>query len=56
MKDTRDRSVTVEAPYALDQAAAYLSQTVEYLPLTPDAERKLVRKIDWVIIPMVCVL
>ncbi|KLJ09649.1 hypothetical protein EMPG_14928 [Blastomyces silverae] len=37
---------------AVDQAAIYLYQTTEYPPLTPEAERKMVRKIDWILVPM----
>lgn len=37
----------------VDRAAVYLTQAVEYPPLTPEAERALVRKIDWIVLPMV---
>ncbi|EEH34956.2 hypothetical protein PAAG_06003 [Paracoccidioides lutzii Pb01] len=36
----------------LDQAAIYLRHAGDYPPLTSDAERKLVRKIDWIVVPM----
>ncbi|KAK2868105.1 hypothetical protein FQN49_003154 [Arthroderma sp. PD_2] len=36
----------------VDQAAVYLAKTAEYPPLTLEAERALVRKIDWIILPM----
>ncbi|EFE37673.1 MFS transporter, putative [Trichophyton verrucosum HKI 0517] len=36
----------------VDRAAVYLTQAVEYPPLTPEAERALVRKIDWIVPPM----
>lgn len=38
----------------VDRAAVYLTQTFEYPPLTPEAEKALVKKIDWIILPMVC--
>lgn len=37
----------------VDRAAIYLTQAVEYPPLTPEAERAIVRKIDWIVLPMV---
>ncbi|EKG13966.1 Major facilitator superfamily [Macrophomina phaseolina MS6] len=37
---------------AVDQAAQFLAETEEYPPLTPGQERKLIRKIDWIMIPM----
>lgn len=37
----------------LDEAAAYLAEHTEFGPLTPELEKKLVRKIDMWIIPMV---
>ncbi|KAM5466909.1 hypothetical protein MferCBS49748_004272 [Microsporum ferrugineum] len=36
----------------VDRAAVYLTQTFEYPPLTPEAEKALVKKIDWIILPM----
>ncbi|EZF38679.1 hypothetical protein H103_07182 [Trichophyton rubrum CBS 288.86] len=36
----------------VDRAAIYLTQAVEYPPLTPEAERAIVRKIDWIVLPM----
>ncbi|PGH12278.1 hypothetical protein AJ80_06792 [Polytolypa hystricis UAMH7299] len=36
----------------VDEAAIYLASTNRYLPLTPEAEQKLVRKLDWILIPM----
>ncbi|KAL5364845.1 fungal-specific transcription factor domain-containing protein [Aspergillus floccosus] len=39
-------------PKAMDQAAAYLAQTAAYEPMTPEIERKIVRKLDWILIPM----
>ncbi|EFE33754.1 MFS transporter, putative [Trichophyton benhamiae CBS 112371] len=36
----------------VDRAAVYLTQAIEYPPLTPEAERALVRKIDWIVLPM----
>ena len=56
VKDARARPAIVEAPHAVDQAAIYLALSAVYPPLTPDAEKRLVRKIDWVIIPMVRIL
>ncbi|GBF65768.1 transporter [Trichophyton mentagrophytes] len=36
----------------VDRAAIYLTQAVEYPPLTPEVERAIVRKIDWIVLPM----
>ncbi|OJD27387.1 hypothetical protein ACJ73_01216 [Blastomyces percursus] len=36
----------------IDQATIYLCQTTEYPPLAPEAEREMVRKIDWILVPM----
>lgn len=40
----------------VDQAAQFLAETQDYPPLTPEQEKKLVRKVDWIMIPMVCSL
>lgn len=37
----------------VDQAAIYMCQVGGYPPLSPEAERKMVRKIDWIVVPMV---
>lgn len=37
----------------LDVAAAYLHGTETYEPLTPVEERKMIRKMDWILLPMV---
>ncbi|PGH33021.1 hypothetical protein GX50_04167 [[Emmonsia] crescens] len=36
----------------VDQAAIYMCQVGGYPPLSPEAERKMVRKIDWIVVPM----
>ncbi|EOD45618.1 putative allantoate permease protein [Neofusicoccum parvum UCRNP2] len=36
----------------VDQAAQFLAEAQEYPPLTPEQEKKLVRKVDWIMIPM----
>ncbi|KAK2753872.1 hypothetical protein FQN55_000236 [Onygenales sp. PD_40] len=43
---------TIVAEMVVDQAAVYLSRAGEYPPFTPEAERRMVRKIDWFMIPM----
>jgi hypothetical protein len=37
----------------MDQAAEYLAQTRDYPPMSVDAEKRLLRKMDWILIPMV---
>lgn len=37
----------------MDGAANYLAQTSSYPPMTPEVEKKLLRKIDWILVPMV---
>ncbi|KAF2141017.1 uncharacterized protein K452DRAFT_251900 [Aplosporella prunicola CBS 121167] len=36
----------------LDTASQFLADKNEYPPLTPEAEKKLLRKVDWIMIPM----
>lgn len=39
----------------MDQAAEYLAQaTQRYPPLSPIDDKRLIRKIDWALVPMVC--
>lgn len=37
----------------VDQAAKFLDEVDIYPPLSPEAERKLIRKVDWIMIPIV---
>lgn len=37
----------------VDVAAAYLNGTESYEPLSPAEEKKMIRKIDWILLPMV---
>lgn len=37
----------------VDKAAKFLIEGEHYPPLSPEAERKLIRKVDWIMIPMV---
>jgi hypothetical protein len=37
----------------VDKAAKFLAETQEYPPLSPEAEKKLMRKVDWIMIPIV---
>lgn len=39
---------------ALDEAAKYLANHEEFGPMTPEQERKIVKKIDAWMIPLVC--
>ncbi|KAA8648013.1 uncharacterized protein ATNIH1004_003896 [Aspergillus tanneri] len=36
----------------MDQAVAYLSKSSQYPPMSPEVENKLVRKLDWILVPM----
>ncbi len=48
-----DDVVKHEAPAQADQAAGFLLNAEGYGPLSPEAEKALKRKIDWIMIPMV---
>lgn len=37
----------------VDKAAKFLVEADAYPPLSPEAERKLLRKVDWIMIPIV---
>ena len=37
----------------VDVAAAYLNNAEQYDPLTPEEEKKVMRKTDWILLPMV---
>ena len=37
----------------VDKAAKFLVEVDSYPPLSPEAERKLIRKVDWIMIPIV---
>ncbi|RJE20414.1 Major Facilitator Superfamily [Aspergillus sclerotialis] len=45
----------MEIPKAMDQAASYLAQASNYPPMSLEAEKKLVRKMDWILVPMLLV-
>lgn len=36
----------------VDKAAKFLQDVDAYPPLSPEAERKLIRKVDWIMIPI----
>ncbi|KKA16759.1 Uncharacterized protein T310_9579 [Rasamsonia emersonii CBS 393.64] len=38
--------------HGMDQAAEYLAQSTGYAALSPEAERRMLRKMDWILIPM----
>ncbi|KAB2574374.1 Allantoate permease [Lasiodiplodia theobromae] len=52
--DVESRSVDHKAGIVehVDQAAQFLAETQQYPPLSADEEKKLVRKVDWIMIPM----
>jgi hypothetical protein len=64
--DKIEKVPTTEAPSApsikqvsvkqLDQAALFLADAERVEPFSAAQERKLKRKIDWILLPMVCVL
>ena len=37
----------------MDKAAKFMAETQEYPPLSSEAEKKLMRKVDWIMIPIV---
>lgn len=53
-KNSAEEREKMDVTPVVDQAAAYLAQTSDYPPLSPSAEKKMVRKMDWILIPMVC--
>ena len=36
----------------IDNGAKFLAQAGDYAPLSPEAEKRLIRKVDWIMIPM----
>lgn len=51
-----DAHVDVAIPKDMDQAAAYLVQNAaEYPPMSAEMEKRIVRKLDWILTPMVCI-
>jgi ACS family allantoate permease-like MFS transporter len=62
MSDEKAISMDVEPQRSLDQklgksehidrGASFLAEAQEYAPLSPEAERRLMRKVDWIMIPM----
>ncbi|KAH8430647.1 uncharacterized protein LDX57_008310 [Aspergillus melleus] len=53
--DEETPAVKMELAGAMDQAASYLAQSNQYPPMTPEMEKKLIRKLDWILVPMVSV-
>ncbi|OJJ68097.1 hypothetical protein ASPBRDRAFT_58147 [Aspergillus brasiliensis CBS 101740] len=49
---TPDEPVKMGISKEMDGAAMYLAQTSAYPPMTPEVEKRLLRKIDWILIPM----
>ncbi|GKZ35488.1 hypothetical protein AbraIFM66950_006150 [Aspergillus brasiliensis] len=47
-----DETVKMGISKEMDGAAMYLAQTSAYPPMTPEVEKRLLRKIDWILIPM----
>jgi hypothetical protein len=39
---------------AMDEAVEYLAQRAGFAPLSPEEEKKMIRKMDWILLPMVC--
>lgn len=61
MADQKD-VVAVESPEAekqgvsssMDEAAEYLAHSAGFDPLSPEEETAMMRKMDWILLPMVC--
>ncbi|GKZ66601.1 hypothetical protein AnigIFM60653_002810 [Aspergillus niger] len=49
---TPDGSEKMAISKEMDGAAKYLAQTSSYPPMTPEIEKRLLRKIDWILVPM----
>jgi hypothetical protein len=56
-KPDGEQTVEVDEKAALnqhvDKAAQFLAETEDYPPLSAAAEKKLMRKVDWIMIPVV---
>lgn len=60
MADQKD-VVAVESPEAekqgvsgsMDEAAEYLAHSAGFDPLSPEEEKAMMRKMDWILLPMV---
>jgi hypothetical protein len=62
MSDEKAVNMDVEAQRSLDQkigqteyidsGAKFLAEAEDYTPLSPEAEKRLIRKVDWTMIPM----
>lgn len=50
---TPDGSEKMAISKEMDGAAKYLAQTSNYPPMTQEIEKRLLRKIDWILVPMV---
>lgn len=37
----------------MDEAAEYLTHNAGFEPLSPEEEKKMIRKMDWILLPMV---
>ena len=46
-----DEKIALDAH--VDKAAKFLNETQDYPPLTLEQEKKLIRKVDWIMIPIV---
>jgi ACS family allantoate permease-like MFS transporter len=49
----QDRDEKTVLNQHVDTAAKFLTEVDAYPPLSPEAERKLIRKVDWIMIPIV---
>ena len=38
----------------MDEAAEYLAHSTGFASLSPEEEKKMIRKMDWILLPMVC--
>jgi ACS family allantoate permease-like MFS transporter len=38
----------------MDEAAEFLAHSTGFVPLSPDEEKAMIRKMDWILLPMVC--
>jgi hypothetical protein len=58
---SKDAIPAIEAPdaekqgitKAMDEAAQYLTHNAGVEPLSPEEERRMIRKMDWILLPMV---
>lgn len=61
MAGQEDVAIAVQSPQVekqavskkMDEAAEFLAHSVGFAPLSPEDEKAMIRKMDWILLPMV---